>query len=322
MEQAVKPLIVSSSPHFHSRYTTENAMRDVCLALVPTTLAGFYFFGLRAVLVLVVCMVAAMAAEYLSRRLMGRKNTLADASAGLTGLLLGLCLPPSIPFWMAALGAICAIVIGKQVFGGLGQNIFNPAHVGRAIMVASFPAAMTSWTPPQNLGVDATTMATPLAVMRSGDWSELPSMMQMFTGQVAGCIGETSALALLVGGAYLMYKKHIDWRIPASYVGTVFVLMSVFGLAKGYGLSYSLIQVVSGGLLIGALFMATDWVTSPITKKGRLVFGLGLGLLTSLIRMFGGLAEGVSYSILLMNIMVPLIDRYTRGRVFGRKNNG
>jgi len=318
MESMAKPLVVSSSPHFHSRYTTEKAMRDVALALIPAAIAAFIFFGIRALLVILVCSVAAVLAEKVCRKLMKRNDTTYDGSAVLTGILLAMCLPPTIPFWMAAFGAVCAIVIGKQVFGGLGQNIFNPAHIGRAILVASFPVHMTVWTPAKGMGVDAATMATPLVLMKRGMFDQLPSLGQMFTGQIAGCLGETSALALIVGGLYLIYKKHIDWRIPAIYIGTVFVLSVVYGTVQGYDLTYPVMQILSGGLLIGAFFMATDWVTSPITKKGRIIYALGLGILTSLIRFFGGLAEGVCYSILIMNILTPLIDRYTRGRIFGR----
>lgn len=327
MESISKPLIVSSSPHFHSRYTTEKAMRDVCLALVPAILAAFYFFGIRALLVIIISGVTAVLAEKACRKIMNRKDTTADGSAALTGILLAMCLPPTIPYWMAVFGAVCAIVIGKQVFGGLGQNIFNPAHVGRAILVASFPVQMTQWTPAKGMAlgavtsatpVDAVTMATPLVLMNQGLMDQLPSLGQMFMGQIPGSLGETSALALIIGGIYLIYKKHIDWRIPAAYVGTVFLLSAVYGAVKGYGMIYPVMQILSGGLLIGAFFMATDWVTSPITKKGRLIYGLGLGILTCLIRFFGGLAEGVCYSILIMNILAPLIDRYTRGRVFGR----
>ena len=318
MESITKPLILSCSPHFHSRYTTDKAMRDVSLALIPAVVAAAYYFGIRVLMVILVCMVSALAAEYFSRKLMRRSNTLMDGSAALTGALLAMCLPPTIPFWAAGFGAVCAIVIGKQVFGGLGQNIFNPAHVGRAILTASFPVFMTTWTPAHGSGIDAVTMATPLALMKTGAMDKLPTLWQMFVGQVPGCIGETSVLAILLGGLYLIYKTHIDWRIPGTYLGTVFVLTAIYGTLKGYGFTYPLMQLFSGGLMIGAFFMATDWVTSPITKKGRLVFGLGLGILTCLIRFFGGLAEGVCYSILIMNILTPLIDSYTKGRVFGR----
>ena len=318
MESITRPLILSCSPHLHSRYTTDKAMRDVSLALVPAALAAAYYFGVRALLVILVSMVSALAAEYISRRIMRRSNTLMDGSAALTGALLAMCLPPGIPFWAASLGAVSAIVIGKQVFGGLGQNVFNPAHVGRAILLASFPVHMTTWVPANGSAVDAVTMATPLALMKAGSMDQLPSLWQMFIGQIPGSLGETSALAILLGGLYLIYRGHVDWRIPGTYLGTVFVLTAVFGTINGYGLIYPFMQLCSGGLMIGAFFMATDWVTSPITKKGRLIFGLGLGILTCLIRFFGGLAEGVCYSILIMNILTPLIDRYTKGRIFGR----
>ncbi len=318
MESITRPLILSCSPHLHSRYTTDKAMRDVSLALVPAALAAAYYFGIRALLVILVSMVSALAAEYISRRIMRRSNSLMDGSAALTGALLAMCLPPGIPLWAASLGAVSAIIIGKQVFGGLGQNVFNPAHVGRAILLASFPVHMTTWMPANGSVVDAVTMATPLALMKAGSMDQLPSLWQMFIGQVPGSLGETSALAILLGGLYLIYRGHVDWRIPGTYLGTVFVLTAVFGTINGYGLIYPFMQLCSGGLMIGAFFMATDWVTSPITKKGRLIFGLGLGILTCLIRFFGGLAEGVCYSILIMNILTPLIDRYTKGRIFGR----
>lgn len=318
MENVTKPLILSCSPHFHSVYTTNRAMLEVTLACLPAAIAGIYFFGLRALMVIAASVIGACAAEWISIKIMKRPATIADGSAVLTGLLLALCLPPALPVWMAALGSVFAIVIGKQVFGGLGQNIFNPAHIGRALLLASFPVQMTVWTAPAGLAVDAVTMATPLAALKTGAMAELPSLGQMVIGQIGGCIGETCGVAIILGGLFLIWRGHIDWRIPATYLGTVFALSLVFGLAKGYGAEYALYQLFSGGLLLGAFFMATDWVTSPITKNGRLIFGLGLGILTCLIRFFGGLAEGVCYSILLMNILTPLIDRYTRGRIYGR----
>ncbi len=318
MESINKPLILSCSPHLHSRYTTEKAMRDVGLALIPAVAAAVFYFGFRALLVILVSIASAMAAEYACRRIMHRGNTLFDGSAILTGGLLAMCLPPGIPLWAAVLGSVSAIVIGKQVFGGLGQNIFNPAHIGRAILLASFPVYMTTWVPTVGSSVDAVTMATPLALLKAGAMDQLPSLWQMFVGQIPGSLGETSALALILGGLYLIYKGHVDWRIPASYLGTVFVLTALFGMIKGFGMAYPFMQLCSGGLMIGAFFMATDWVTSPITVRGRVIFGLGLGLLTSLIRLFGGLSEGVCYSILIMNILTPIIDRYTKGRIFGR----
>ncbi|MEL7622907.1 MAG: RnfABCDGE type electron transport complex subunit D [Clostridiales bacterium] len=323
-----KPLILSSSPHFHSRYTTEQAMKEVALACLPAAAAGIWFFGLQALLVMILCIAGALASEYLCRRMMSKPVTLKDGSAVITGLLLALCLPPALPLWIAFLGGAFAIVIGKQVFGGLGQNIFNPAHIGRAILVASFPVQMTTWSPARGMLanastmatpalVDATTSATPMALMKTGGMDQLPALGQVIIGQVGGCIGETSVIAILLGGLFLIFRKHVDWRIPTAYLGTVLVLTTVFGTVKGYGMMYPIYQLSSGGLMLGAFFMATDWVTSPVTKKGRLVFGLGLGILTCLIRFFGGLAEGVCYSILLMNILTPMIDRYTKGRIYG-----
>lgn len=318
MENITKPLILSSSPHFHSMYTTNRAMLEVSLACLPAAVAGIYFFGVHALMVMAASVIAACAAEWVCIRIMKRPASIADGSAVLTGLLLAMCLPPALPVWMAALGAVFAIVIGKQVFGGLGQNVFNPAHIGRALLLASFPVQMTTWTAPAGVNADAVTMATPLAALKSCALGELPGLGRMLVGQIGGSIGETCSIALILGGLFLIWRKHIDWRIPCGYIGTVFVLSLVYGLAKGYGPVYALYQIFSGGLLIGAFFMATDWVTSPITKKGRLIFGLGLGILTCLIRFFGGLAEGVCYSILLMNILTPMIDRYTRGRIYGR----
>jgi electron transport complex protein RnfD len=317
MDNITKPLILSSSPHFHSRYTTERVMREVLLACLPAAAAGIWFFGFRALLVIILSIAGAAVAEYLCRRLMSRPCTLKDGSALVTGLLLALCLPPAIPLWIAFLGGVFAIVIGKQVFGGLGQNIFNPALIGRAILVASFPVQMTAWSLPRGLATDAVTGATPLFFLKTGAMSQLPSLGQAILGQIGGCIGETSAVAICLGGLFLIWRKHVDWRIPTTYLGTVFVLTALFGTVKGYGMMYPIYQFFAGGLLLGAFFMATDWVTSPVTKKGRLVFGLGLGIMTCLIRFFGGLAEGVCYSILLMNILTPMIDRYTKGRIYG-----
>jgi electron transport complex protein RnfD len=292
-------------------------MMEVWLAGLLPVAAGAWFFGVHALLVTAVSVAAAVTAEYLCRKVMSRPSTIGDSSAVVTGLLLSLCLPPAVPLWAPAIGGACAIVIGKQVFGGLGQNIFNPAHIGRAILLASFPVQMTAWTAPAGV-VDGVSMATPLALMKAGAMDRLPSLVQMLTGQISGSLGETSALAILAGGIFLIVRKHIDWRIPASYLGAVLVLTGIYGGVRGYGLLYPVYQLLSGGLLLGAFFMATDWVTSPVTRRGRVVFGLGLGLLTCLIRFFGGLAEGVCYSILLMNILTPLIDRYTKGRIYGR----
>jgi electron transport complex protein RnfD len=299
-------LIVSSSPHLHSANKVSTAMRDVCIALLPALVGAVYFFGMAAATVILTCVITALLSEVIAQKIMHREVTISDGSAVVTGLLLAFCLPSTIPLWIAAIGSAVAIIIGKQFFGGLGCNIFNPALIGRAFLVASWPVAMTTWVTP----LDGVTTATPLGIIKEGLSEQLPSLGQLFMGNVAGCLGETSALALIVGGLYLLYKGHIDWRIPFSYLGTVFVVTAVVGADPFF-------HLLSGGLLLGAFFMATDWVTTPITKKGRLLFGIGCGLLTVLIRLMGGYPEGVCYSILLMNLATPLIDRYTKARVFG-----
>jgi len=214
---------------------------------------------------------------------------------------------------MAALGSAFAIIIVKHLFGGLGHNIFNPALIGRAFLLASFPVAMTRWSTP----IDGVSTATPLGILKEGTGAKLPEISQMILGNVAGSIGETSAVAILIGGLYLLYKRHIDWRIPGSFLGTIFILTATIGMMTGKGLAYPIFHLFAGGLFLGAFFMATDWVTSPVTKVGRLIFGTGCGALVVLIRLKGGYPEGVAYSILLMNVVTPLIDRYTKARVFG-----
>ena len=338
--QTQQNFIVTSSPHIHSGYTISSAMRDVLLSLVPAAVAAFYFFGINALLVMAASVIAAVMAEYICQKIMQRDITVGDGSAALTGLLLAMCLPPALPLWMAALGSVFAIVIGKQVFGGLGCNVFNPAHIGRAMLLASFPAQMTTWSVPQSAAdavtqatsADAVTWPTPLAYLKNMAQSVAPenvmpaaldhvSLFDMFIGNISGSLGETSIPALLIGGIFLVARKHIDWRIPVVYIGSVYVIMSVYAAVQGYDMNFALYHVLGGGLIIGAFFMATDWVTSPITPKGRIVFAIGLGMLTSLIRLKSGYAEGVCYSILLMNMLAPLIDRYTRSRVFGRGKN-
>ncbi|MDD2400740.1 MAG: RnfABCDGE type electron transport complex subunit D [Clostridia bacterium] len=306
-------LVVSSSPHIHSSNNVSNSMRDVIVALIPALIAALYYFHFAALKVIVTCIVVAIISEYISQKMMKRDITIKDSSAILTGLLLAFCLPPSIPLWIAAIGSAVAIIIGKQMFGGLGNNIFNPALIGRGFLLASWPVAMTNWTAP----FDGVTTATPLGMIKESVVQELPSISQLFMGNIGGCIGETSALALIIGGLYLLVKGHIDWRIPFSYLGTVFALTAIVGVANGEGSWFPLYHLFAGGLLLGAFFMATDWVTSPITKKGRIIFGIGCGLLTVLIRLKGGFPEGVCYSILLMNMVTPLIDRYTKARVLG-----
>jgi electron transport complex protein RnfD len=307
-------LVLTSSPHVHSVDSVPAAMRDVIIALVPALFTALYFFRLPALLVILACVVSAYICEHICLKVMKKDVSTREYSAVVTGLLLAFCLPPTLPPWMAALGAAFAVIIAKHLFGGLGPNIFNPALIGRAFLLASFPVAMTTWVSP----VDGMTTASPLGIMKEAAGKHLPTLGQLFMGNVSGSLGETSVIALLIGGLYLLYRKQIDWRIPASYLGTVFVLMSITAAVKGESLWFPVFHLFAGGLFLGAFFMATDWVTSPVTKLGRIIFGTGCGLLVVLIRLKGGYPEGVCYSILLMNVATPLIDRYTKVRVFGR----
>ena len=299
-------LAVSSSPHIHAPQDTRAIMAWVLVALAPAGIAGIYFFGLRAAAVMAVCVASCKISEYIWQKLAKQVITAGDLSAAVTGLLLAYNLPPSIPFWMAAAGSVFAIIIVKQFFGGIGCNIVNPALAGRAFMMSSWPVPMTSWT------VDGISGATPLAMIKEGTLGNLPGIYDVFIGHIGGCIGETSAAALLIGLAILLYKGIIKWHIPVIYIGTVAALSTIFGRSAG-----PLYEILAGGLFLGAIFMATDYTTSPMTTKGQIIFALGCGLLTSLIRTFGGYPEGVSYSILIMNLTVPLIDKCTRPRIFG-----
>lgn len=297
-------LKVSAAPHIREGTQVETIMWWVVLALIPTVIASYYFFGLPALSIILVSILAALLTEFLIQKFTHQEITLKDGSAVVTGLLLALILPPTVPLWIPVLGAIFSLAIAKHAFGGLGYNIFNPALVGRAFLVASWPSLMTRWVTP-----DGVTGATSLMVHKS-QGILLSSYSQLFFGGIGGCLGETSALALLIGATILFYKKIISWPIPLSYLGTVFFLS--WGLGQD-----PLFHLLAGGLMIGALFMATDPVTSPLTKKGRLIFGIGCGFLTVIIRLYSGLPEGVMYSILLMNSLTPLIDRYTRTKPFG-----
>lgn len=309
--------ILSSSPHTHAKSSVHSMMRDVIVALTPATLCSVWFFGLKAVWLIATCISATVVTESLCRKAMKRENTVGDLSAVLTGLLLALNLPPDIPLWMAAVGGIFAIAVAKQVFGGIGYNPFNPALAARAFMLISFTGAMTTWSVPCGLAsagiepVEAVTCATPLALIKGGDASQLASLKSLLLGNTGGCIGETCAVALLAGAAYLLIRRVITWHIPVAFVATVFA----FAFFKG-GVP-PVFHVLSGGVLLGAFFMATDYVTSPITAKGKLVFGAGCGLLTMCIRSGGGYPEGVSFAILIMNAVTPLIDRFTQPRPFG-----
>jgi H+/Na+-translocating ferredoxin:NAD+ oxidoreductase subunit D len=300
---------VSSSPHIRSKDSVQGIMRDVVIALMPAAIAGTIFFKLQGFLVILLSVLSCIAAEALWQKLTHKNITVKDLSAVITGLLLAFNMPADVPLWLPVVGGFFAIIIVKQLFGGLGQNIVNPALAARAVLLSSWPVHMTSWT------VDGISTATPLAILKTGAAAPT-SMMTAFIGNMGGCIGETSALALLIGGAYLLYRRVISWHIPVAYIGTVFILTTVIG-RTGFLTGNGLYEILIGGVMLGAIFMATDYTTSPMTKKGQLIFGLGCGILTSLIRIFGGYAEGVSYSILIMNLFVPLIDRYTAPKVFG-----
>ena len=300
---------VSASPHDRDKTTTSSIMFDVALALVPALAVGFYQFGLSAFILTVISVLTCVGTEYIYEKLMKLPVTVSDGSALVTGLLLAMNLPSTVPYWMPVLGGVFAILIAKQLFGGLGHNFMNPALAGRCFLMISFAGAMT------NFNYDGMTTATPLALLKAGEQVDL---FRMFAGTTAGTIGETSAFALILGGAYLVWRKVISLRIPVSYVVTVIVFAALFG---GHGLdaNYLLGHLLGGGLLLGAIFMATDYVTSPITKNGQIVYGIFIGLLTGIFRIFGGSAEGVSYAIILGNLLVPLIERFTLPKAFGKE---
>ena len=308
-------LIVSASPHIRKRTTTTNIMLDVIIALIPAVIAAVIIFGFRALVIIADTVLVAVLAEFVCRKVMKRENTVTDLSAVVTGLLLALNLPVGINPIFAAFGSIVAIVVVKQMFGGIGNNFVNPALTARIILLSSFPNDMTTWAEPfyyTKGAVDAVTCSTPLAQNASGEVTA--TLADLFLGTTGGCMGETCALALLLGGIYLVARRVISPVIPLTYLGTVAVMSLLFGQDV-------LFQLLSGGLLLGAIFMATDYTTSPINTKGRIVFAIGCGVLTFLIRAFANLPEGVSFSILIMNILVPLIERATNPRPFGEKES-
>lgn len=305
-------LLISPFPHIFSKIGVKKIMWNVVIALLPAAFMGIWLFRIKAILLIGVCVITSVASEWIFLKLRGKSSTISDGSAVVTGLLLALVLPPSTPLGVAALGAGVGIIIGKQVFGGLGQNIFNPTLVGRAFLMATFPVLMTSWITPFSL--NAVTTATPLGLLKFSH--QTTPIRDLFLGTVSGSMGETSSLALIIGGLYLIIKGYADWRIPVGILLTVTVLSSLlFAINSIYG--SPLFHLLSGGLMIGALFMATDPVTSPITLKGKWIFGIGIGTIVIIIRIWGGLPEGVMYSILLMNAFTPLINRISRPRRFG-----
>ena len=302
---------VSPSPHIRDNATTSTIMRDVLIGLAPAMIAAVVIFGFRALLMTAVCVAACIIFEYGTERILGRENTISDLSAVVTGVILSFNLPVQLPLWMAVVGCFFAIVIVKQLFGGIGNNFANPAIAARIFLLLSFSQPMTTWLQVEGgRAVQGVYGATPLALISAGDTANLPSVMEMLLGTRGGCMGETCAIALILGGVYMIWKKVITPTIPLAFIGGVFVLSLLFGVNPVY-------ELLGGGLMLGAFFMATDYTTSPITEKGKIIFGLGCALITMVIRVFGSYPEGVSYSILLMNIITPHINRMVRNKAFG-----
>ena len=318
-------LIVSSSPHVRTNKDTSYIMKQVVIALLPATLAALFFFRLSALNVIFFCVTGSVGAEFLCQKISKQESTIVDFSAVVTGLLLAFNVPASLPWWMCLLGAAFAIIVVKMVFGGIGNNFVNPALAARAFLLASFPVAMTLWTRTgvnwvSSGNIDAYTTATPLSFLKAGSngVSSLAdsgiSISNMLIGNIGGCIGETSAVLIILGGLYLMYKGIINYVIPTFYICTVAILMFILG---GFNFTFVIYELLAGGLMLGAFFMLTDYTTSPMTKKGQIIYAVLAGLITTVIRLYGGYPEGVSYSILFVNIMTPLIDKYTKTKVFG-----
>ena len=321
MEQMLN---VSSNPHVRDKMTTSRIMQLVALALLPTTLFGIWNFGFRALLVVLVTVAFSVFFEWLYDRLMHKKNTINDFSAVVTGLLLALNMPPQIPLWMPVLGSAFAIIVVKQLFGGLGQNFMNPALAARCFLMISFAGKMTDFAVDKLSGyhcIDTVTGATALAELKnSGFTADSISVKNLFIGNIHGTIGETSAIAILIGAVILLAFKVIDLKIPLTYIGSfaVFVILYMLGTGKGFDVNYLFSHLFGGGLMLGAWFMATDYVTTPITPKGQLLYGCCLGVVTAIFRLFGGSAEGVSYAIIFCNLLVPLIEKVTKPVAFGK----
>jgi len=307
-------LIASSSPHIRSEETTQKIMLDVLIALLPALIASIFYFGFKSLFLVVASVASAVATEIALQKIMKKPVTVSDLSAVVTGILLAFNIPPTAPLWIPVMGSAFAIAIVKQIFGGIGFNFMNPALAGRAFLMSSWPTRMMSeWIDPVT---DAITSATPLAIIKGTAEGQLPSLMNMLLGRIPGCLGETSSILLIVGGVYLIYRGVIKWIIPVVYIGTVAILAVLVGDG-----SLVLYHVLGGGLILGAFFMATDYVTSPVTDKGKIIYAVGAGMLTMMIRKLGGYPEGVSYSILLMNIVTPMIDKYVTPKLFGGAKN-
>lgn len=318
-EETKEPeLIVSSSPHFLTDESVPKIMHTVIMALFPAMAAGVYFFGLRAVLLIAVCTGTCLITEYAIQRWRGQPVKIYDGSAAITGILLALMLPPTFPVFGAVLGSFFAVGVGKQLFGGLGYNVFNPALLGRAFLMATYPVLTTTWTEPRTVekAVDAVSAATPLALMKF-EQTFVP-LTDLFFGNVAGSLGETSVLAVLIGGLYLKFKGYVNWRLPLGYLGSIAFFSGIFWLYDPSVYPSPLFHIMAGGAMIAAWFMVTDMVTTPVTPLGQWIFVIAAGLIVVVIRLFGGLPEGVMYSILFMNAFVPLIDRHTKPKVFGQ----
>ncbi len=309
---------VSLAPHIRSNDTVRKIMLDVIIALVPAMIASVYFFGMRSILLILTCVVACVATEYVTQSALKKTVQIRDLSAVVTGILIALNMPQSFPLWMAAFGSVFSILIVKECFGGIGFNFMNPALAARLVLMASWPKQITGYISPELLkqgvtDLDSITYATPLQLIAAGDFANLPQMKDMFIGNIGGVIGETSAIALLIGFVYLVVRKVISWEIPVIYVATTAVCLGILGIPMNI-IPY---ELLAGGLLLGAIFMATDYTTNPINRKGRIIFALGCGILTAVIRVKASLPEGVSYAICLMNLATPLIDKLTITSAYG-----
>ncbi len=316
-DESASKLVISSSPHFQTTENIPRIMYTVVTALIPAMAVSVYLFGLRVLMLMAVCVVVCLVSEYAMQKARKKSVRVHDGSAAITGILLALMLPPGFPIYGAVLGSLFSIVIGKMLFGGLGYNIFNPALIGRAFLQATYPVLITTWVDPGAVinAVDAISAATPLAMMKFG--GEATGLGALFFGNTAGSLGETSAIAILIGGLYLRYKGYINWKLPLGYLGSIAFFAAIFWIYDSSTYASPFFHVMAGGAMLGAWFMVTDMVTTPVTPCGQWIFAIGAGFLTIIIRLFGGLPEGVMYSILFMNAFVPLINRHTKPKVFG-----
>lgn len=319
----MEKLIISPAPHIHGGDSIESNMRGVIIALVPALLVGLYFFGLGALIVTLTAVASCVLFEYLIQKyLLKTEPSILDGSAALTGLLLAFNLPANLPIWIIIIGSLVAVGIGKMSFGGLGNNPFNPALVGRVFLLISFPVQMTSWPTPEPLSLqylDAETGATTLEMLK-GNFGQIPQLADLFLGdRKLGSMGEISALALLIGMVYMLYKKIITWHIPVAVLGSAYILAGALHLANPEAYASPLIHLLTGGLMLGAIYMATDYVTSPMNPRGMIVYGIGIGVITIVIRTFGAYPEGISFAILIMNAFTPIINLYIKPKRFGEK---